>query len=814
MRTLLIRACGILSSIGVAALACHAVAAENLPPVDGLVISIRSTEGKKPEALVSHTLKDGKTTTNAVVYQAEDRIISACLSPFGNQVALILPGGTVAIVSVDGKNLRELADDALWVQWPASDGGRWVYYMDAKSKCTLRRVNIKTQVNEAVVTFDHAIEQAAMSSDASPSAGWMLVPGGDSGSYASLYPMARGSGNTFATPEWWQLSMTPNQRLTISPDGTAFGIVAPDGTFLVIGVPAFDDLRAGYRLDAVNYRNRPASWYKDVDWMFSNAAGAHQLKAMYRVEERLGLKQALFVQPVWSVNHPGWVLLCRQNYAEAPTDSAKKPVSSDLVLWDVAAGAHHGIPSHDNVTESAAGVFERPVGFWENLPAEYSLGYYRGKAPFTVQIDDDRIQEEMTWDFGDGSPRVKGRTVKHTYTKEGRCQIVAEKGVWAKPLRDHLKDPTDGLYFADVTIAKATPPEAKAYWVDSTHLLVEFSEPVQTTKEAQVSLGKGKVEKWLLIDSGRRLAIQLAEPLTRDDHVQFDGFVDQAESPNALLERSVKVTLPAWPSDRSRLVFLWEDAFQCNAIYDRTNAQIRRMELMHDGPDAGIDALGRMQLGEGGTRANLRLENGIGKGDLAEVVLDSTFSFECTFQPSNLTQQALRKPPRMVSLGSHRTFVSLFEIAQQANRLLVSIKTDDNWIEDMGQPLSGWHDDPKYHPKPEDRRGFGPYFYGHGPWIEVATLKDTRAHHLVVTYKPGVMITYLDGEKVYSTDRVTGPLNWGWGMLVFGAHHGLSGGGDFWQGNLEGAAMYSRFLEPAEVKRNFEIYAKKIGTRP
>ena len=35
--------------------------------------------------------------------------------------------------------------------------------------------------------------------------------------YAALYPMARGSGSTWAVPEWWQLSMNPNQRLTISP---------------------------------------------------------------------------------------------------------------------------------------------------------------------------------------------------------------------------------------------------------------------------------------------------------------------------------------------------------------------------------------------------------------------------------------------------------------------------------------------------------------------------------------------------------------------------------------------------------------------
>jgi len=130
---------------------------------------------------------------------------------------------------------------------------------------------------------------------------------------------------------------------------------------------------------------------------------------------------------------------------------------------------------------------------------------------------------------------------------------------------------------------------------------------------------------------------------------------------------------------------------------------------------------------------------------------------------------------------------------------------------DMGQPL---HGDGFKHPKPEEREGFGPYFYGHGPWVEVATLKDTRTRHLVVTYQPGRMLTYLDGEKVYDTDRVTGPLNWGWGMLVLGGHHGLSGSSDYWHGIMEGVALYSRVLPPDEIKRNYQTYARKLRERP
>lgn len=778
------------------------------PPVDGVVVSIHTEQGKKGEELRAYQLKNGKPAGMTTLYPSEERITSAAISPFGNQVALILPGGTVAVVGMDGKNLTELADDALWVQWPASDGGRWVYYMDARDKTTLRRVNVQTKESQAVVTFDHTVDSAAMSQDASPTTGWIVMPGGDSSSYVALYPMARGTGSTFATPEWWQYSNNPHQRLCISPDNTVFGMLGPDGTFLVVGVPAMDDPRAGYRLDPFNYRNRPASWYKEVDWTFNKfATDPHQLKQAVRVEERVGMKQSLFTQPVWAVNHPGWVLFDKLNYTGTP-DLGKPPVSSDLLLWDVAAGAHHGIPGNADVTANPAGSFERPVGFWQWLPAEFSLGLYRGKAPYAVSFEDERITEEMLWDFGDGSPRVKGKSVTHTYTKAGHFQVFAEKGTWAKPLREHLTNPAEGLYLADVTVAAPITPTATAYYVDPTHLLVEFSEPVQA-KDVQASLDvKIKVEKWTLLDGGRRMALQFAQPITRNDRVHLSGVTDQGQQPLALKNGILPFNIPAWPTNRGELVFLWEDANQCNAIYNRNDAQIRRTELMHDSSDSGLDALGRLQLTQGGMRTNLRLDGHVGVGDLADVTMNSTFSFECTFQPDNLTQQTLRQPPRIVALSSHRPNVSLFMIGQQGNKLLVSIKTDDNWIEDMGQPQTG-----NPHPKPEERKGYAPYFYGHGPWIEVAQLADTRPHHIMVTYKPGVMVTYLDGEKIYETDRVTGLLNWGFGMLVFGGHHGLSGSSEFWQGGIEGAAMYSRFLEAGEVKSNYQAYSKKIQAR-
>lgn len=157
-----------LAVVAAALSAAAAALAQGGPPpdLDGLVITIRQVNATAPDAkpaakkareLVRHELKAGKPIGSKVLTKCDDRIISACLSPFGYEVAYIKPGGTLAVIDTDGANERELADDALWVQWPAGDGGAWVYYLDAKSKSALRRVNLKSKQDQLVVEFDHAI---------------------------------------------------------------------------------------------------------------------------------------------------------------------------------------------------------------------------------------------------------------------------------------------------------------------------------------------------------------------------------------------------------------------------------------------------------------------------------------------------------------------------------------------------------------------------------------------------------------------------------------------------------------------------------
>lgn len=639
---------------------------------------------------------------------------------------------------------------------------------------------------------------AAMSHDAEPDYGWMVMRGGDSGTYAVTYAMARGTGSTWSSPAWWQCFDRAGQRFSIAPDNTVFSMLGGEGSLLIIGMPTSDDAPAGYRLDPMNYRNRPHNWYTLVDWTMSRVADPHELRSAIRLDERLNMKQARFVDPVWAVNPPGWMLLTRQNLKGDKNDS------SDIVLWDAVESAHHGIPSHAEVTANAVGVHDRAVGFWQRLPAEYSLGSHRGKVPFTVTFDDPRLSEERTWDFGDGSPRVKSKHPTHTYRRAGHFQVFAEAGAWAKPLKEHQQTGAPGLFRGKVMTLPPDPPAATAHVVDSTRLMIEFTEPMKAA-DATVTVD-GDAATWALVDSGRRMTVQTSGKLKVQGRVALKGFTDRAQKPSGLAKETIDYAMPSWPSNPDRVVFRWEDVNAHNAVALPVG-EVRRVELFRDGPRTGFDTLGRMDLGTGGMRGNLSASTRLGDGDLGEIVLGNAFSFECTFQPKTLLHHELRRPPRIVALSSHRPYVSLFMIGQQADRLLVSIKTIDNWMEDMGEPQ-------EYMPvAPEKRKGSGAHPYGHGPWIEVAQLKDLEAHHLVVTYRPGEMIVYLDGREAFRTDRVTGDLDWGMGWMMFGTHHGLSGGSQSWHGSLEGVALYSRVLDAKEVARNAEVYAKKTKTR-
>src|SRR5690606_7228686 len=100
---------------------------------------------------------------------------------------------------------------------------------------------------------------------------------------------------------------------------------------------------------------------------------------------------------------------------------------------------------------------------------------------------------------------------------------------------------------------------------------------------------------------------------------------------------------------------------------------------------------------------------------------------------------------------------------------------------------------------------------GQHPLFTIATLTDTRPHHVAVTYTPGKLTAYLDGKQVFETTSVKGELKWGYGELTFGDGH--NGGRHGWLGNIENVALYARALDAGEVARNAEYASRIIANR-
>jgi len=229
---------------------------------------------------------------------------------------------------------------------------------------------------------------------------------------------------------------------------------------------------------------------------------------------------------------------------------------------------------------------------------------------------------------------------------------------------------------------------------------------------------------------------------------------------------------PLWPSRRQGLVFVWETGDAANLVFgerlgaDRT-ISLQASELAH------LNGHFAMQLAGGSFFLSQKEAETVRK-----VVMDSNeLSVEAVVRPQE--QAATELPGKIISFSS-RGRVHNFRLVQRGNTLTFGLHTS--------HPLS-----------PSKTRL---------PLFEVPT---GRSSHVVVTYTPGRLVAYLDGEKRVDTDRLQGDFyQWRSSPLVFGAEWG--GGGD-WRGVLEGVAVYNRVLGAQEVEENALRYRALLERR-
>lgn len=225
-----------------------------------------------------------------------------------------------------------------------------------------------------------------------------------------------------------------------------------------------------------------------------------------------------------------------------------------------------------------------------------------------------------------------------------------------------------------------------------------------------------------------------------------------------------------WPPNRDGLVFLWEDRSKQNEVAEATGEPsiVCRVE------PRSLARYGRhyaMALGGGAFLANQN------EALLAACQKSNQLTVEAIVTAGNLQQSG---PARIVTLSSSASSRN-FTLGQSRDRLIFRLRTS---------------------------RSDG---NGTKPEVELCAIKANRPNHVIVTYKPGQLICYLDGRQVLSTSALSGDFsNWASQHLLFGDEYD---GARDWEGTLEGIGIYNRIMEPQEAADAYAVVARKIHDR-
>lgn len=227
----------------------------------------------------------------------------------------------------------------------------------------------------------------------------------------------------------------------------------------------------------------------------------------------------------------------------------------------------------------------------------------------------------------------------------------------------------------------------------------------------------------------------------------------------------------SWPGVESGLVFIWENASKDNQLND---SETGKMHLFR------LEPRGQARLGR---HFEMDIRNGsfVAEDDVSRYVTQALrttneMSLEAVITPAKEDQ---RGPARIMTISSGRPPRNLL-LGQERDRLVLRLRTNE-----PGQD------------RPTQ--------------LDLAQLRIGEPQHVVLTYKPGTLHVYIDGQLVFAADGMQGGLgNWDDQPLLFGDE---SGGGRFWNGQLEAVAIYSRALDTEEVLAKHLAVKERLQAR-
>ncbi|MCG8460615.1 MAG: PKD domain-containing protein [Holophagales bacterium] len=398
--------------------------------------------------------------------------------------------------------------------------------------------------------------------------------------------------------------------------------------------------------------------------------------------------------------------------------------------------------------------------------APLELGSLLGEAPFTVRLEVPRYSAEgepWSWSFGDGG-KAEGPAVEHTWTEAGSFEVSARRGT--EELRGRAR------------VRPRAPPrllEAETRSADR-RILLRFDEAVDVSA-ATVSLAGGPEVSARGLDGDRTWELELATPLVRPTELRVRGVRDLAEPPNVLEETSVRLEPPRWPAAPEDLVFLWQTARHPNRV--RGPGGEAQTTLLEPVGRAFVDRHGAVVLSGGVYQADLATMDRLYHGSRAT----NELSLEMVLTPESSPEA----PGALFGFaaGSRRNLT----LTQEEDRLKLRLHT----------------------------ASAGPR--GPLPAIDLGPAEVGVSQHLALTYTPGHLRAYLNGEPtVESREMKSGFFHWQRTFLRLGGEGPPQGAGADavhwpWRGRLEGVAIYDRVLSPEEVRESFRRYAEIITRR-
>jgi hypothetical protein len=397
-----------------------------------------------------------------------------------------------------------------------------------------------------------------------------------------------------------------------------------------------------------------------------------------------------------------------------------------------------------------------------------ALGRYAGEAPYTLEVPAFVTGPgDWRWSYGDGAEGSAGR---HTFGKAGDYAITARQG--------------DRTLKGTVRVAeRAAPKLLNAVALDARRVLITCSEPVQTAA-ATVTLENGTAATKLSVDSeGTGIIAEFAAPLAARETLAVKGVTDRAQVPNEMPAAQPQVVVPDWPSNRAGLCYLWQDARTRNVIIDErlglpvataiagfSNHQLS-VPARFNRFGAAVAAGGGFVLSPGSPE---RIFDGIKR--------THEFSCEIVVASADLAQTKGTddKPVAIVDWG-YGWRNGIFWLFQEKDKLLVGLSKK-------------WGDK-----KPEV--------------FEMATLPDTKPHHVIVSVAAKRLALHLDGRKVKEIDPSPASfLEVGAPAILLAAHH-PDPHKNTWHGTFERLAMYNRFIEEPEAAKNAAAVAAGLAAR-